>query len=254
MTKQHCSRFCLTALLGLIVTTSLQPTAQGQMKLEGGTLSERLMASVTFIPPGRGKPKQTSGGASRDTGFCPQDQAQSAPYLLPVAPQQTQALTIAAHPTLMAYIPATTAKQVYLSVTKANDGQHIYHSYIPIDKAGVIAVKLPQDAPPLEVNQRYRWSLSLICGSALAPDSPMVESEVERIQLGSELTAQLTRISSSEKRADLLGKQGIWYDTLAILAESRAQNPHDADLVTSWQAILGSEGLEAVAAAPILER
>ena len=244
---------CLTpaSLLSLLVVGSLQPVGHGQMLANGYPLSPTTTAKVLFVPPREGKPQKTTGGASRDSGKCPQDQGQSSPDLLPLIPQKTEALTISERPTFLAYIPPTIAKQAYFSLTKVEDGQHLYHRFIPISRSGVIALPLPDDAPVLEM-QSYQWSLSLICGAALAPDSPVVEGTVTRVSLSAALMSQLETLPLSEQ-AVVLGQQGIWYDTMASLAKSRQQQPHDHGLAQSWQDILQAAGLASISEAPLLD-
>ena len=74
----------------------------------------------------------------------------------------------------------------------------------------------------------------------------------ERIQLGTEFNTKLDSLSPLEQ-VSLLGERGIWYDTIANLAKVRQQSPNDSSLDQTWQSILSAEGLELIAAQPLLD-
>ena len=240
-------------LLSILAISTVQPIAQSQILLAGQPASQVQKTKVTFVPPKKGQPRKTTGAASRDPGKCLQDQAQTSPYLIPLLPSQTEALTVSARPTLFAYIPPTAAKQVFFSVTNMEDGQHVYHGFMPISQSGILPLSLPADAPELEMKS-YQWSLSLVCNAALAPDSPTIEGIIKRVPLDASLSAQLSSLSPDQQAA-ILGQQGIWYDMLASLAQSQQQSPNQG--TESWTSILQSMGLdnaalEAVTSAPLL--
>lgn len=238
-------------MLGLLATASFQPITEAQPPTGKSRLSQTPSAKVTFRPREKGQPQKTSGGASRDSGVCPQDHSHSNPYLLPVIPAQAQALTISEHPTLLAYVPETSANQIYFSIINANNGDHLYHRYIPVSDAGIINVTIPDDTPGLELHQSYQWSMSLICESSLAPDSPLVEGSIERIKLDSSLNVSLASLSPLEQ-VSVLGEQGIWYDAIANLAQIRQQFPNNPEIQEAWQSFLNGEGLESIVSQPFM--
>ena len=248
--------------LGLAVL-SLHLPVQAQVKPTDPTLSASLLAQVTFTPPPGKRRSRTSssGGASRQGEDCPQEESLSEeatsvsktrPPLTLLVPSDVVALTHSERPTLLAYIPNTSGQTVFFSLSDPQ-GSYYYQTLLSLPaSAGVIQIKVPADAPPLAVGQQYQWSLVMACGPTLRPDSPWVSGEIERVALNVSLTQQLAG-QTPLQQARLLGREGIWYDTLANLAAARQQQPQDPDTAQSWQQILAGAGLESIATAPILD-
>ena len=208
--------------------------------------------SVTFEPPQEGVPKDTVGGASRDQGICPQDSKALKPYVTPLMPATNYGLTVAEHPTFFVYVPQTAAQKAFFSVQDENKNHH-YQTILPITgKPGVISFKLPSDAPALKIGNNYKWSFILMCGNALRPDSPGVEGRIRRMQPNPALIGQLEN-AVPLKRAAIYGSVGIWYDTLAVLAELRRSQPDDLTLAATWEELLKSVELDAIATEPLIK-
>ena len=50
----------------------------------------------------------------------------------------------------------------------------------------------------------------------------------------------------------LYAQAGIWYEALATLAELRRSKPNDSVLISAWESLLQSVGLDTVAKEPII--
>ena len=205
---------------------------------------------VTFDPPAEGMPVSSVGGASRTISNCFNEANDSAIPFSAVLPSSNQGLTAASHPTILAYLPETSAQSVFFSWRGENDRDH-YQAILPIEnKAGIISLDLPQNAPPLEVGQNYQWALGIMCNGRLQPDSPMVQGRVKRIELSSAVQ-NLLDDDLSLKNAALYGENGLWYETAATLAQLKTARPNEVNLVLNWQELLNSVGLTAIAEAPL---
>lgn len=221
------------------------------VQVQAQTRPNRSKVSVTFSPPGAGKPDNSAGGASRSSAQCVQDTANGGPSATPLTPANYQALTVAERPTFFVYVPETSARKVFFSLEGENKNSH-YQTTIPITgKAGIVSVSLPDSAPALETGKNYKWSFVIMCGNALRPDSPTVEGTIMRSQLNPTLTSQLEKATPLE-RAALYGNGGIWYDTLATVAELRRLEPNDSSIEATWTQLLTSVGLDAIATKPLL--
>lgn len=240
----------------LLAGVPLGVQAQSTPTTSGNPLSSHSIASVTFEPPsdGSGQPVNTAGGASRDGGICPQDSATPSMFMKPLMPENQPGLTVADHPTFFVYVPQTSAKMVLFVLKDETETEdYYYQKTIPLaHTAGIVSVKLPSDAPVLEVGKRYRWSFVLLCGGELRPDSPGIEGQIQRVAENPALSNQL-KGSSLLERAALYGKDGIWYDTLTNLAELRRSQPQDVTVAATWEDLLKSVGLEAIATKPLLQ-
>lgn len=205
---------------------------------------------VTFEPPQGNQPRQTVGGASRGEQ-CPADVGPNLPFTS-LLPKGSPALTMEAYPSLMVYLPPTSATKALLSVKDATEN-YDYQVIMPIsDRSGIVSLTIPHDAPALEINHEYQWSLALMCDNQLRPDSPVVQGDVMRVAVNSSLTDQLAQANLLESAA-LYGKEGIWYDTLSSLAKLKMSQPQDQEIAANWQNLLSSVGLDQIARAEFVE-
>lgn len=199
---------------------------------------------VTFEPPREGKPDDTAEGASRSIGCA-------GGCMIPLVPAISPRLTATPYPTFFVYIPQSTTETVFFALLDENEVTH-YQTKIPIaNRSGILSVKLPDTLPPLEVDKTYQWAFVMIGEQGLRPGDPSVRGEVRRVQLADGLMSQIESKTWVE-RAALYGKHGIWYDTLASLAQARQQQPSNSTLIATWQDLLNSVGLEAIATQPLL--
>lgn len=242
----------LLPLLALMCITLLANLLPGlSTPLQASEVRQRSPLKVTFQPPGEDRPRETAGGASRGEQ-CPQDTNVN-PYITPLIPAgNTRLLTATARPTFFVYVPQTSAQKAFFSL---QDEQHnnYYQSFLTLDRqSGIASISLPADAPALEVGKPYRWYFVLMCDNILKPDSPLVEGHIQRIEPALALISRLEEATPLE-RAALYGEAGIWYDTLATLAQLRRSNPNQLTLATNWEELLKSVGLEAIASQPFVD-
>ncbi len=255
------NRFLPLALFSMTLASELflnlaLPTELQARPASGHPMSDSpqtTQVSVTFEPQGEGKPDNSAGGASRspDGKICPQDTTISQTFITPLIPVKNEALTVAAHPTFLVYMPPTSARKVFFSLQDENKN-NLYQRILPITgESGIISIKLPTDVPELEKGKNYKWYFQVMCQNALRPDSPGIEAQIKRVESVSALSSNLDKIGSLEQAA-VYGKNGIWYDTLATLADLRRSQPENTAYTTNWQQILKSVGLEAIAKEPLL--
>ena len=244
--------FAFFLSLGLIIVPSFftKVSAQSESVNQSKTLAGTSIGRVTFEPPGSGQPDDTAGGASRGDE-CPQAVIATGGCVTPLVPIATSKLTVAEHPTFLVYVPQTSAKEIFFGLVDENNNFH-YQAKIPISsQEGILSFKLPDDAPPLEIDKNYRWTFIIIGEQGLRPGSPGVQGEIRRVRPPSELISQIQNKPLLE-RAALYAKNGIWFDTVASLAEAKRLEPSEATLASTWQELLNSAGLEAIATKPLL--
>ena len=207
---------------------------------------------ITFDPPKESQPQATKGGASRG-GQCALDSQEIAVPFTALLPASNHGLTVESHPTLLVHIPATSAEYVFLTLQHENE-EEPYQTILPIGnhKSGIVSLEIPEEAPALETGKNYKWSFALMCDNKLRPDSPVIEGFIQRVQPETELATQLEGATPLEMAA-LYGKAGIWYETVATLAQLRQASPQNQELVTAWNNILNSAGLEKVAKAELID-
>ncbi len=203
---------------------------------------------------GRGTPLRAAGGASRvgryDLNAATSNQVGPA-ALVAMLPPTYNGTTVLAHPTLMAYLPASTAKTAIFSL-KDEVGNMVYQQTLTVSgEAGLIAIALPANAPALEVNQNYQWYVALPVDGELNPSTPYIDGWIQRIEPTAAVATALQQ-PDLLKQAEVLGANGVWYDCVAKLAAMRASQPDSKALNQQWQELLESVGLQDVAQVPLV--
>ncbi|WP_413173830.1 DUF928 domain-containing protein [Anabaena azotica] len=247
---------------------------QGAPKQVSGAASRGNL----FTPaPGQGAPKQASGGASRGNLFTPASSSQGAPkqasggasrvgtyYLNPsiigavgpaaliaLLPESFYGTTVSERPTILVYLPTSNAEEVVFSL-KNEAGNTYYQMTIPVaEKTGVIAIKLPADAPALAAGKNYQWFLALKVNGKLSPSTPYVDGWIQRIQPTAEMATAMQE-KDALKRANTFCKYGVWYDCVETLATLYISQPNNVNIVKQWEELLSSVSLKEIVKAPLL--
>lgn len=240
-----------TLSLNLAWVGGILNPAQAQTSSDAQRLQPGEIAQVTFNPPGKGQPRNTAGGASRDGNSCVQEPQLSSGCVTPLIPEADQGLTVAQRPTFYVYVPQTSAREIFFALKDENN-QHHYQTNIPLTEGegAVVAIALPDDAPALEIGQTYRWTFILIDETGLKPDSPGVQGDIRRVEAHS-LTLGSEQTDPTLELAQQYGTAGIWYDMITTLAQLRQSSPNDPTILASWTGLLTSVGLEEIASKPI---
>jgi hypothetical protein len=212
------------------------------------------VAQVTFRPPRILAPRDSTGGASRDSSSnnCLSAQTTNDKVsVTPVLPSSKIGFTVKERPTILVYIPQTTAKKALFSLQDEQAKNHYQTTINLPEKPGVMAIKLPQHVAALKTGKNYQWSLAMICSAQLEPDSPLVNGWIQRVQPPVHWKHQ-GHVSTSLELVSRLAKSGVWYDTASELARLKQAQPQNATITVSWQQLLDSVGLNAIADAPLI--
>ncbi len=215
----------------------------------GGASRGNLFTPVA----GKGAPQQASAGASRVGTYYLNPSTVSATQpaaLIALLPQSFYGTTMSERPTILVYLPASNAQEAVFSL-KDEAGNMQHQMNIPVaGKTGIIAIKLPANAPALAVGKNYQWFLALKVDGQLNPSTPYVDGWVERIQPSAELVTAMQE-QDALKRATALGKNGVWYDCVATLAATYTAQPGNATLRKQWEELLSSVNLKEILTASI---
>ncbi|WP_445638106.1 DUF928 domain-containing protein [Nostoc sp. DSM 114161] len=208
-----------------------------------------------FTPAeGNSAPRQASGGGSRLSTYYlnPSVVAAEGPAaLIALLPQSFYGTTVSERPTILVYLPASNAEEAVFSL-KDEAGNTQYQMTIPVAlKAGVIAVKLPANAPALAVGKNYQWFLALKVDGTLSPSTPYIDGWIERIQPTAEL-ATVIQQEDALKRAAAFGKNGVWYDCVATMAALHTAQPKNVTIIKQWEELLSSVSLKDIATVPLV--
>ncbi|MBE9181162.1 DUF928 domain-containing protein [Oculatella sp. LEGE 06141] len=202
-------------------------------------------------PPNQPAPRYAAGGASRTNLYGSNLALAAQPLaMMALTPESFYGTTLSAHPTILTYLPASNAQEAIFSLKDEEKNLH-YRMVIPVSgQAGIITVQLPEDAPPLEVGKDYQWYITLKLDGNLTPGSPFVDGWIQRIEPDAALAQALAQGTALEDAA-VLAERGIWYDTAAIFAELRREQPTSEAIAQEWEELLNSVGLTEMVAAPM---
>ena len=232
----------------LLALTLLGTAGLGEMVQPKGAIAQTQQAtratrkakfSGFFAPKGRAMPKDSEGGASR--GRCLQNRTGIQETVTLLTPESNSGLTASARPTFIANIDQNSANQVFFSLKNGDESYFFEMTMsLPSSDSQLVKFPLPENAPPLEVGEQYRWSVAVICGNKLGPDSPWASGWVERVET---VDREAVEALQPLEQASHYGKAGLWYDTVAVLANHRENNGTDAD--TAWAQLLNDGGIKA---------
>ncbi|MBN3908174.1 MAG: DUF928 domain-containing protein [Nostoc sp. NMS1] len=233
---------------GNLFTPSASKSAPQQAS--GGASRGDLFTPST----GKNAPQQASGGASRVGTYYlnPSTVGAAGPAaLIALLPQSFYGTTVSERPTILVYLPASNAEEAVFSL-KDEAGNTQYQMTIPVAlKAGVIAVKLPVEAPALAVGKNYHWFLAVKLDGQLGPNTPYIDGWIQRIQPNAELTTAMEQ-EDALKRAAAFGKHGVWYDCVETLAVLHSAQPTNLTLNKQWEELLSSVSLKEIVTVPLL--
>jgi Domain of Unknown Function (DUF928) len=187
-----------------------------------------------YIPPGSGG----APGKRGDAGSRPSCPAFKKPFTA-IIPGNNLGQTVSKHPTFWLYVPYQSV-DVKLILKDENTKDKVYERKFQVKNGpGIVSIKMPEDAPSLELNKKYRWRFDLFCNQT---DSLSVNGVVQRVAMPSGLENSLKKASPLE-RINLYGKNSLWYETFTELAELRRRNPKDAKIAAEWASLLKDESV-----------
>jgi hypothetical protein len=207
----------------------------------------QAQSRVRYVPPSNlGAPIVSIPGITRSAGcaesgcligLVPDLQAETAPV-----PQ-----TISERPTIYFLTPKVDGIayfRLFESDKSLTKGKRIYRTSFAIkEQAGILAFKLPDNAPKLEAGKNYVWEFTV--GSLT--DSESIRGSIRRILPSPKLVIQLAKTLQPLDRAALLAQESIWFDTLQILAEEkRSADQKDTEVINEWTSLLKSANLDRV--------
>lgn len=205
-----------------------------------------------YVPPDRGAPSSTAGGASRGA-VCEQDQNIPSLPLTALRPDDTLAggigLTLKSQPQFFVYLPQTSAKKAEFTL-QDEQGNNIYQSEFTINgQPGIVSISLPQNSIQLENGKNYKWYFSLICNPRNRVKDVSVNGWIRQEMPRSILANQLQN-SSVIERPNIYAENSIWHEAIANLAELISQNPNDTTLINDWRTLLESAKIQAIGEKP----
>jgi hypothetical protein len=250
--------FCLE--LGL--TPTRFSSVKAELAFEAANSVQSQTSIIRFTPPRDDDDSlDTASGGTR--GTCAQTAATTAPEMAALIPQTNRGLTLKSHPTFFLYVPPISAHEILFTLKDENDNIR-YQKIVSLSETqGIVSIDLPTSESPLEIGKTYQWFAIALCQSnqdqpnsnselVYTLNDPWVQGWVRRVEPNPTLIHQLDQKASLELAA-VYAANGIWFDTLATLAELRRAQPNNSTLAQEWSTLLNSVGLDAIASEPLVD-
>ncbi len=217
------------------------------------SLTQAAGVATPYRPRPRGMPRITVSGGTRSPDSCLPG---SGPQLQTLFPEDDMGYTSQPYPTFHWYMPASQIDRVEFYLYQVRDSDNgsepIYQTvFSPIATGGIATLQLSPalGIRPLDAGQPYYWVVEAYCADDFQP-SAIADGYVELLPSNSELTTFLSASTGPEATA-MAASQGLWFDTVRLHLEQLRENPDDPTVVSSWQTLLTSVGLDDVAAAAL---
>lgn len=193
--------------------------------------------SFRYTPSGVGAPTHRSDAATRgqcDSGRPVSFQKGQEVRLIALVPENELGLTTSESPAIAFYIPPTCAETMRVSLLDTVTNKSYATLLNTPTSSGIINLKLSslKDFPPLEMDKKYQWELSLVMDSRDPSADVSVNGFLQR----------------SKTKAD----PNFWFDAVTALMEARQVKPQDAELKEDWNSLMQLVGLEAIANQPLV--
>jgi hypothetical protein len=247
-------KFILSCAIVSLVAYSAPGLAQANEPKNTNT-SDTLIRFIqtNAKPPSRGTPPSREGTGSR--GDCLYKQ--NSPGFTRLVGSEPLKFTVKEHPTIWIYVPYSSSEAPIGEFSLQDDEDEIYRTQFQLPAApGIVGIVLPTTLPPLAIGREYRWYVDVTCPRSISTSSTTpasITGVVERLALAKELEQALKAASSPLERVKAYASHGVWYETLAELAQLRLQNPRSTSLEQAWIQLLSDQsiGLAKVAKEPI---
>jgi hypothetical protein len=249
------------SFLGLGLGEAIRPTASQALPLESPSLLAQSGSSTRW-------PGNRTGGGTRGCEIIPGTPRSLSTLkrsFIALTPQTNLGITTQSYPRLAWYIPPSLVRYAELELMSEQD-MLLYRATFRINgEGGIYSLALPSDAsiPPLEVDEAYRWTLSLYCQSNEETLDPAfnfgldlgrtsVSSYIYRQPVESAETPIRER-SDEDWVAQVQGdlEQNLWVDALDKLLAQYCEGSDTSQFNEEWKNALDTIGLGELADEPI---
>ncbi len=243
--KQH---LCASVLVGLsslltLTTLSVDSLANPTVKLVESATSAKEQGSDNLRQgiPGR----RLGGGTRSDTIF-----SNAYAALVAVTMPDALSVTTALQPKLLFYVPAMTTANTAEFVLFNHGNELVYETTFEVaPTGGLVSVEIPEDAPPLALDENYQWYFSIIPEANDRAHDIVVYGSIRRVDAAAWLAqrqidiSRLDQLTPLRKARTLYQQADLWLDAAVMLDQMRQQNPEDIAIAAEWSHLLESAGL-----------
>ncbi len=214
------------------------------------TSAQAQSRKVRYIPPSNlDAPKVSASGITRSAG-CVDKTTTCFIALIPdlQVDDRPAPLTISERPTIYLLAPKIKKGKARFTLNEVDDklqkATRVYRTiYIFQNEAGIVSLKLPEDAPALKPNKNYTWEVSLTDDDDFSY-AETVRGSVRRIEPRPKLLRELETATNPLEKATLLAQEGIWFESLQALIEAQTASSTAIEAKSAWNELLKSVKLD----------
>lgn len=223
---------CSTLIISPIAAQNLtnnNPNLISRSSSEAATQEDRQSDTennIVYNPPVSSEDRGTaikSRTGSGIRGLCFQN---NLPQTL-IAPQSEVGLTTQSHPQLSIYFAEIPKLPVSINIEDPTGMKVLWMEEIVVDRAGVYTFTVPKDTPDLIPGKEYDWTVALICDRQKRRRDIFAAAPIIRVSMSEKVKRELSLAESDVAKAQILAREGLFYDAVAELTTSnddRAKN------------------------------
>lgn len=237
------SLFCLSIALHLLI-----------VNFGHQAIAEETNGKAKTVNSDFGLPTHRRDGGSRGNwNHCvanPENQ-----NLMALIPDDAIASNSTTNPKLFFYVPKTSSQKTLEFVLRDAQDELIYEAFFSTEGDGILSVEVPDRVSSnlLATEGNYHWYLSLICDRHQRSRDLVVEGWLRQESMNPVAQEQINRVGTVQQ-AEAYHQQGFWYSALSVLAEDPDLFAQQPLLRQKWTEMLGSVGLEELAAEPFVDK
>jgi len=220
----------------LVASTVVAPIAS--LFMEAAQAQSRR---VRYVPPSNlDAPKVSASGITRSG--CKETEEICLIALLPDLKLETSPIpqTISERPTIYLLTPKVDNGTVFLRIFEESGltSKRIYRKGFSINNQdGIVAFKIPDDAPILEVNKKYKLQFDI---EYKTEGNKTVFGYIKRVSPSQKLVDELKTTTKPIELAALYAQEGLWFETMQTLAEAQLTLPQNPEIMEEWLELLKS--------------
>jgi len=165
-----------------------------------------------------------------------------------IAPEDHAGLTLEAQPTLYYFLSGDTDCEVSFVLNDRRQVPPLVEAAVPAPHAaGLHAIRFTDSGVSLEPEIEYDWFVQLKGRAGEPGPAAFSGAQVRRVAPSAALVAELAKPGA--RKAQVLGRHSIWYDSVAALSQAIDAAPGDGSLRAQRAELFDAQDLDDAAAA-----
>lgn len=253
LTKKISTKIFFTSVCSCLVMSTVVASISTLFTESAQAQSRR----VRYVPPNNlDAPKASASGITRSG--CTETDKICLIALLPDLKLEASPIpqTISERPTIYLLTPKVENGTIRLRIFDESvlTSKRVYSKVFSINNQdGIVAFKIPDDAPILEINKKYKLEFQVVYQPrAIDKGDKTVFGYIKRVSPSQKLVDQLKTTTKPIELAALYAQEGIWFETMQTLAEAQRTLPQNPEITEEWLDLLKSAKINRALSFPLV--